>query len=115
MTANSRITTYISGGTISGAISGAYALEKTGAYTLVLSGLNTYTGGTTVNGGTLQLGNGVNPASLLASTGANGNNSAGGPGGTAATMNNATTLNVLASTSLKYHGCRCLGFSKTRR
>ena len=39
--------------TLSGAISGAGSLEKTGAGTLKLSGSNSYTGGTTVSAGTL--------------------------------------------------------------
>ena len=38
-----------------GPIGGTNALTKTGASTLVLSGMNTYTGGTTVANGTLQL------------------------------------------------------------
>ncbi len=42
--------------TISGKISGIGALTKSGAGTLVLTGVNTYTGDTTVQGGTLRLG-----------------------------------------------------------
>ncbi|MHA8077310.1 beta strand repeat-containing protein [Aquirufa sp. TARAVU-A1A] len=41
---------------ISGNISGSGALEKTGTNELTLQGLNTYTGYTKVNGGTLKLG-----------------------------------------------------------
>jgi len=42
--------------TVSGVISGAGQLAKSGAgFTLVLSGTNTYTGGTVVNSGTLQI------------------------------------------------------------
>ena len=41
-------------GTFAGAVSGTGSLTKTGAGTLVLSGANTYSGGTTVNAGTLQ-------------------------------------------------------------
>jgi outer membrane autotransporter protein len=40
--------------TVSQPLNGAGALVKLGAGTLVLTGSNTYTGGTTVNGGTLQ-------------------------------------------------------------
>ncbi len=39
-------------------ISGTGSLDKQGAGTLVLSGANTYTGGTTISAGTLQVGNG---------------------------------------------------------
>ncbi|MGC4017020.1 MAG: autotransporter-associated beta strand repeat-containing protein [Luteolibacter sp.] len=39
--------------TLSGVISGAFALNKVGAGTLTVTGLNTYSGATTVSGGTL--------------------------------------------------------------
>jgi autotransporter-associated beta strand protein len=42
--------------TVSGIISGTGALTKDGAGTLTLSGANSYTGGTTINAGTAQLG-----------------------------------------------------------
>ncbi|MBX3742471.1 MAG: autotransporter-associated beta strand repeat-containing protein [Akkermansiaceae bacterium] len=42
-------------GTLSGIISGSGALTKSGAGTLVLTGANTYTGLTTVNGGSLAI------------------------------------------------------------
>ncbi len=44
--------------TLAGAIGGAGALDKDGAGTLVLTADNSYAGGTTIAGGTLQLGNG---------------------------------------------------------
>ena len=43
------------GGTYSGAIGGKLALVQSGAGVLLLAGTNTYTGNTTVNGGTLEL------------------------------------------------------------
>ena len=42
--------------TVSGTISGAYGITKDGPGTMNLSGANTYTGTTTINEGTLQLG-----------------------------------------------------------
>ena len=47
----------ISGGTISGIISGNHALSKRGGGTIILSGANTFSGGLTVASGTLILGN----------------------------------------------------------
>ena len=43
--------------TLSGSLSGSNYLEKTGGGTLILSGDNTYSGGTTIEDGTLQLEN----------------------------------------------------------
>jgi autotransporter-associated beta strand protein len=43
---------------LGGVISGSGALKKSGSGTLTLNGANTYSGGTVINGGTLQLGNG---------------------------------------------------------
>ena len=43
--------------TVSGTVSGATPLTKVGAGTLILSGMNAYSGGTTIGSGTLQLGN----------------------------------------------------------
>jgi fibronectin-binding autotransporter adhesin len=44
--------------TLTGAVSGAGALRKLGAGTLVLTANNSYAGGTTINAGTLQIGDG---------------------------------------------------------
>jgi len=56
----------VTGGTISAVLGGTGALTKTGAGTTVLAGANTYTGGTTVNAGTLAL----STSSRLSDTGA---------------------------------------------
>lgn len=55
-------TDYTLGG--SGRITGSGALTKAGAGTLTLATLNDYTGGTTINAGTLQLGNGITSGSI---------------------------------------------------
>ena len=55
-------------GTFSGTIqnsSGTLSLVKTGSGTQVLSGVNTYAGGTTISAGSLQLGNGVTGGTVL--------------------------------------------------
>ncbi len=49
----------------SGVVSGTGALTKAGTGTLTLAGANTYTGGTTVSAGTLQLGNGGSSGSIV--------------------------------------------------
>ena len=55
---------------LSGLIAGAGALTKTGAGMLILTADNTYTGGTTIAAGTLQLGNGgtTGASSAMSST-----------------------------------------------
>jgi outer membrane autotransporter protein len=50
--------------TLAGAISGDGALTKNGASTLILTADNSYAGGTTINTGTLQVGNGGATGSL---------------------------------------------------
>ncbi|MDF2597460.1 MAG: hypothetical protein K0Q54_283 [Methylobacterium brachiatum] len=49
----------------SGTLDGAGGLTKAGAGTLTLAGSNTYTGGTTIAAGTLQVGNGGTSGSLV--------------------------------------------------
>jgi fibronectin-binding autotransporter adhesin len=51
--------------TFAGVVSGTGALQQNGSGTLILTGTNIYTGGTTINAGTLQLGNGGTTGSLV--------------------------------------------------
>ena len=55
-----------------GAITGTGALQQFGPGTLVLTGTNTYTGGTTISAGTLQLGNGGTTGSIVGNVVDNG-------------------------------------------
>jgi fibronectin-binding autotransporter adhesin len=64
--------------TVSGAISGTGSVIDDGTGTLILNGNNAYTGGTTVNNGILQVGN-------------------GGPGGTAILPSTTTALSSLTA------------------
>jgi autotransporter-associated beta strand protein len=83
---------------VTGAISGTGELIKTGSGTLELAGTNTYTGGTVVNAGTLQLGDGINSTSLAGTNGGTG--SPGGAGTVAVTVNNSATLSVMAKATI---------------
>jgi outer membrane autotransporter protein len=51
--------------TIDAPLNGAGGISKEGSGTLVLTGVNTYTGGTTISAGTLQLGNGGTSGSIV--------------------------------------------------
>jgi autotransporter-associated beta strand protein len=51
--------------TLNGDLAGTGALTSTGAGRLVLSGTSSYTGGTTIGSGTLQIGNGGNTGSIV--------------------------------------------------
>ncbi|MGA2498693.1 MAG: autotransporter-associated beta strand repeat-containing protein, partial [Tepidisphaeraceae bacterium] len=66
LAADSRLGALESGaiGTISGAISGGYGIEKSGAGTITLSGNNTYTGPTMITAGTLKIGAGGTSGTL---------------------------------------------------
>ena len=58
--------------TLTGAISGNGALTKNGASTLILTADNSYAGGTTINTGTLQVGNGGASGSIIGNVADNG-------------------------------------------
>ena len=94
--------------------SGTVALTKAGAGTLSLSGTNTYSGGTTINAGTLQIASGANLGAIPSSP-APGNLTFGG--GTLATTTTFTlnanrgiaftltgTIDVAPGTTMTYGG-----------
>ncbi len=58
--------------TFSGVMSGTGALDKVGTGTFILSGDNSYTGGTTISGGTLQLGSGGASGNIVGDVADNG-------------------------------------------
>jgi autotransporter-associated beta strand protein len=83
-----------SSGTISGAISdggSGYSVTKLGAQPVILTGANTYGGGTTISNGTLQVGNSLVNGTL--------------PGNVNIAVSNTTlTFVVATNTSLTYNG-----------
>src|SRR5262249_14475958 len=72
--------------TYAGVVSGTGALSQAGSGTLILTGANTYTGGTTISTGTLQVGNG------------------GTTGGVAGNIVNNAALTFNRSNALTYAG-----------
>jgi autotransporter-associated beta strand protein len=92
--------------TISSVISGAIGLIKNGTGTLITTATNTYTGGTTVNAGTLQIGNGTNnTARVLGTTTLSGGNLAYNLNANNFAVNGAITLSSTA-TITKLNGLR---------
>jgi fibronectin-binding autotransporter adhesin len=59
-------------GVFNGAISGTGSLLQTGTDTLILTGANTYSGGTTIRSGTLQIGNYATTGSIVGDVANNG-------------------------------------------
>ena len=58
--------------TFGGVVSGTGALQQIGPGTLILTNTNTYGGGTTINAGTLQIGNGGTTGSIVGNVADNG-------------------------------------------
>jgi len=106
MSANSSLGSNAGTGTINGVVSGAFALTKVGAGILALGGSNTYSGGTTVANGSLQLNNNnaanTQPISVVAG-GTIGNAHPGQWGGVTV----ANAINIVGNTSEQRGRARC--------
>ena len=82
--------------TFSGAMSGTGALDKVGAGTFILDGDSPYTGGTTVSGGTLVVGDFAHPSAALSGGGAIAVESGGTLGGYGSVTGAVTNSGVIA-------------------
>jgi len=92
--------------TISAVISGTVGLIKNGTGTLISTAVNTYTGGTTVKSGTLQIGNGTNAtARVLNTTTLSGGNLSYNYNANNFAVNGAITFTA-AATITKLNGLR---------
>ena len=96
--------------TIAATLAGAAKLVKTDLGTLVLSGINTYTGGTAVNGGTLQVSQDSNMGALAGALSLNGGTLA-----TTATFDTARATTLGASGQLQCRGGHQLRHHQRRR
>jgi autotransporter-associated beta strand protein len=98
---------------VSAGLAGTQGMEKTGAGTLILSGVKSYTGGTTVTGGTLELNGGNSGNSIIRGTLNIGPGATvaitGGDGSGFGWTNPVTSINIDNGTVNASGGCH-LGF-----